>query len=93
MPEGQGDPGTNRVGLSEGILLAVSSALAYFLAYRLEAGYLDWFRIPSDLIQLSLDHVVFTWSILLLVAFSLLALLGELPARHGHHRVGRYLTR
>ena len=38
-------------GLSEGITLALSPVIAYFLAYQYEVGYYEFFGVPTELIS------------------------------------------
>ena len=37
-------------GFSEGITLALSPVVAYFLAYQYEVGYFEFFGVPTELI-------------------------------------------
>ena len=81
-----------RLGLSEGILLALSPALAYIIAFRFEASYLRWYGLPSDLIELSLDRLAASWTILLVVAFAAFTIIGSFPAGRWNLILGRVAT-
>jgi hypothetical protein len=72
--------GSPRLGLPERVLLALSPALAYIIAFRFEASYLGWYGLPSELVELSLDRIVAVWTILLFVVLSLLVLVATAPA-------------
>ena len=76
-------------GLSEGLILAASPAFAYIMALRFEAGYLNWYGLPADLVELSLDHLVFSWTILLGLLLAVIALVGTLPLRPWHRILSR----
>jgi hypothetical protein len=78
--------------LSEGLLLAATPALAYIISFRFEASYLEWYGLPSDLVELSLEHVVFSWTIMLAVVLSLMVFIGNLPARPWHRVLTRVFT-
>lgn len=63
---------------SEAILLALASSGAYFLAFRYEKSYADYFGIPVDLITISLNSVLLFFAILsglLLLLFYILDIL------------------
>jgi len=62
--------------LSEAVLLALATSCAYLLAYCFEAGYAEYFGVPTYLVRVSADT-------LLRVAAALLLSVGVLitPAR------------
>jgi len=45
--------------LSEGILVAIASTGSYFLTYEFEVGFASYFRIPTELVSVSLVNVFF----------------------------------
>lgn len=64
-----GQPSVRRSALTEGILLALSPAVAYAVAFIYELGYADHFGYPSWMIEVSWINVLWAWLILLCAVF------------------------
>lgn len=45
-------------GLSEGIVLALSPIVAYFLAYQYEIGYFSFFGVPTELVTVDISTLL-----------------------------------
>jgi len=71
--------------LTEGIVLALSTAAAYAIAFAFESGYADCYGYPSWLVEVSSASVVLSLttiaSALLFIAFLFVFTTGFLPAR------------
>jgi len=47
-----------RKWLSDGILIALATLLGYLIAYRYESGYMSFFGVPDDFIEINLIRVL-----------------------------------
>lgn len=66
------------VGISEAILVALTSAFSYLVAFQYEKGFASYFRIPYQLISVDLSRVLLiglTLFAILIFAFPILNLL------------------
>jgi hypothetical protein len=70
-------PAQNRNWLSEGVLLALSTAVAYGVAFAFETGYADYFGYPWWLIQVDLGKLLTAWAAVLTAAALLFVFLSS----------------
>lgn len=86
-----------RQWLSDAILIAVISALSYMFTYQFEAGYAKAFKIPSELIDVSLSAVLALTSFLVgatfLMFFVLNPFVGVLNRRSRNKFFNAFKTR
>lgn len=67
-----GDPvAENRIGLTEGLLIAGIPVVGYWIAYLYELGYCRWFGVPPNLIEVGVLSVLVAISSLLAVCLAL----------------------
>jgi hypothetical protein len=78
-------PAQSRTWFSEGVLLALSTAVAYAVAFAFETGYADYFGYPWWLVQVDLSKVLVAWAAVLTAATVLFVIITSfaivLPSR------------
>lgn len=60
---------------SEAALIAFLTAIGYVIAYSFEFGYVTYFKIPSQLIEITIPSIILSWAIVLAVALSTISIL------------------
>lgn len=61
----------NRINISEGIILAIITAIAYLHVYLSELAYHQYFNIPKFLIRLSIEQILFRGFLFISLGISL----------------------
>lgn len=69
VPESEKQPRSRRWAPSEALVLAITPALAYAVAFQVEKGRAGHFGYPADWIRIELSDVLLTWVWLIVVGW------------------------